>query len=195
MTIKLFTILALVSCSLFSFPQKDEVVGLYDQGEFQKAIDLLEDQRRKGLWKTKRDSVIGYKYLGVMYCANAATMELGRAYFGQLLRVEPQAKISELYVSYSIEKVFEQVREEIKTSFPQLFADSLKDSNNKPKTEMITEKSVPPPKEEQISSSGKSKKLWYTAAVVGTAAGAATLGYFLFATPESKTNTVSIRVD
>src|SRR5690606_18686491 len=52
------------------------------------------------------ERIFAYKYLGVIYAAEADGYPLAETYFYQMLKLAPNAHLSDLYVSSAIENVF-----------------------------------------------------------------------------------------
>jgi len=90
-------------------------------GEFESAIEQLENAARKGYLKSHADSIFAYKHLGVMYAAQYETMEKGKAYMYRLLSIEPSVKILDMYASEMIYMIFRNVQAEyqIRTTDPK----------------------------------------------------------------------------
>ncbi len=89
---------------------------LYHDGDFEKAIALLEPTLKNGRLRTHGDSVFVFKHLGVMYAANADTRERGKYYMLQLLLIEPTARIMDMYASDMIYMIFKNIQEELATT-------------------------------------------------------------------------------
>jgi hypothetical protein len=93
----------------------------YIDGDFDLAIELIEDALKYGGPFTHEDSVFIFKHLGVMHTARYETREKGKQYLLQLLHVEPTAKIMDMYASDMIYMIFKNIRDEFESSRPDLF--------------------------------------------------------------------------
>jgi len=91
----------------------EKVKGLYMEGDFDPAIQFLEDFQKTHRRFTREESLVVYKYLGVMYCADKSTREKGKSYFYKLLEVDHQAKILDLYVSIVVQEIFKSALDEL----------------------------------------------------------------------------------
>jgi hypothetical protein len=100
--------------------------ALYMDGEFEPALEKLEDARRMGLLKTHGDSVFAFKHLGVMYAAKYETQETGKRYMYQLLSIEPSVRILDMYASDMIYMIFKNVQAEYEIRMARPGTDSLK---------------------------------------------------------------------
>lgn len=85
---------------------------LYQNGDFEPAIAILEEALRSRQAPEHRDSVFIYKHLGVMYAANEHTRERGKYFMMQLLTIEPTARIMDMYASDMIYMIFRNIQEE-----------------------------------------------------------------------------------
>ena len=54
-----------------------------------------------------------YKYLGVMYTADQSSREKGKTYFYKLLKIDPGAKILDMYVSIVVQDIFKSTLDEL----------------------------------------------------------------------------------
>src|SRR4051812_15590847 len=72
---------------------------LYQDGEFDQAIGILETALKEKRVVDHSDSVFVFKHLGVMYAANESTRERGKYFMLQLLTIEPTARIMDMYAS------------------------------------------------------------------------------------------------
>ncbi len=95
---------------------REKVQKLYLDGDFDKAIEVLEEFRKTNKKHSRDDSVFIFKHLGVMYAADPANRERGKYFMYQLLNVEPTAKIMDMYASDMIYMIFRNVVEEYQTS-------------------------------------------------------------------------------
>jgi hypothetical protein len=89
---------------------------LYQDGDFEQAIALLESALKEKQVVTHRDSVLAFKHLGVMYAADDITRERGKYFMLQLLTIEPTARIMDMYASDMIYMIFKNIQEEYESS-------------------------------------------------------------------------------
>lgn len=93
----------------------------YIDGDFDLAIELIEDAMKYGGPFSHEDSIFMFKHLGVMHTAKYETREKGKHYLVQLLHVEPTAKLMDMYASDMIYMIFKNLRDEFESSRPDLF--------------------------------------------------------------------------
>lgn len=84
----------------------------YTEGDFDKVRITLQEFSRLNPVHSLEDSIFIAKYLAVVYAANPATREMGRSYMFRLLKLQPTAKIVDLFVSEDIDRIFEKTKEE-----------------------------------------------------------------------------------
>lgn len=89
------------------------VKSYYNDGDFGPAIDLLEEFQRTHPTFAREESLTVYKYLGVMYCADQGTREKGKSYFYKLLKIDPEARILDMYVSIVVQDIFKSTLDEL----------------------------------------------------------------------------------
>ena len=104
----------------------------YLEGDFDLAIELIEDARKYGGPFSHKDSVFIFKHLGVMHAAKYETREKGKHYMVKLLEVEPTAKILDMYASDMIYMIFKNIKDEFEATRPQ-----LAESSGKPKPKAV----------------------------------------------------------
>ncbi|MDB5047874.1 MAG: hypothetical protein JWO30_945 [Fibrobacteres bacterium] len=85
----------------------------YNDGDFDQSIKLLEEFQKTHSKYTREESLMVYKYLGVMYCADQSTREKGKTYFYKLLKIDPEAKILDMYVSIVVQDIFRSTLDEL----------------------------------------------------------------------------------
>jgi tetratricopeptide (TPR) repeat protein len=85
----------------------------YGDGDFDPAIAILEDFQKTNATFSREESLMVYKYLGVMYCADQGSREKGKSYFYKLLKIEPEAKILDMYVSIVVQDIFKGTLDEL----------------------------------------------------------------------------------
>lgn len=89
---------------------------LYLDGEFERAIAILESDLKANVPFDHGDSVFIFKHLGVMFAARYETRERGKMYMHQLLMTEPTAKIMDMYASDMIYMIFKNIQDEFETN-------------------------------------------------------------------------------
>ena len=90
----------------------------YIDGDFDRAVEMLEDAMKYGGPFSHQDSIFIFKHLGVMYAAKYETRENGKHFMLQLLNVEPTAKIMDMYASDMIYMIFKNIQDEFASSKP-----------------------------------------------------------------------------
>ena len=93
-----------------------EVRRLYMEGEFDRAIGLLQSRLGKKGTLEHGDSIFIFKHLGVMYAAQVESVEKGKWFFHKLLIVDTAAKITDMYASDHIYAIFQRISEEASSS-------------------------------------------------------------------------------
>ena len=84
-----------------------KIKNLYNEGEFEKIrISLEAFLKKSGKTSEPKERIFAYKYLGVIYAAEPHGYPLAETYFYQLLKLAPNAHLSDMYVSTAIEEVF-----------------------------------------------------------------------------------------
>jgi hypothetical protein len=89
-----------------------KVRKLYMDGDFDEAIALLEKSMAENKEYSHSDSIFFCKHLGVMYAAKYETREKGKYYMYMLLKVEPTARILDMYASDMIYMIFKNIQDE-----------------------------------------------------------------------------------
>lgn len=84
----------------------------YLDGDFDQALQMLEDAFKSGGTFTHVDSVFALKHMGVMYAAKYETREKGKQFMTILLQAEPTARIMDMYASDMIYMIFKNVQDE-----------------------------------------------------------------------------------
>jgi hypothetical protein len=94
---------------------KPAISKAYFESDFERIVLPLETWRQ-GIAdnKTREDSIFAFKYLSVIYAANAATREKSKSFMFQLLTLAPTIEIIDMYASDEIERIFRSVKQEIK---------------------------------------------------------------------------------
>ncbi len=88
---------------------------LYNNGDFEPVITVLESFTRTHPSFSNSDSVFIAKHLAVVYSANPDTREKGKYYMFRLLELVPSAKLVDMFVSEEVDRIFDKVREEFLT--------------------------------------------------------------------------------
>jgi len=88
----------------------------YLDGDFDEAIEILEDGLKRKPAYSHADSVFIFKHLGVMYAAKYETREKGKLFMHQLLMVEPTARILDMYASDMIYMIFKNIQDEFEAN-------------------------------------------------------------------------------
>ncbi len=156
----------------------------YSEGDFDPAIAILEDFQKTHSQYTREESLMVYKYLGVMYCADNGTREKGKTYFYKLLKIDPDAKILDMYVSIVVQDIFKNTLDELmgQSGYPGgSREDRLSMQDSKPGHETF------PARKDQdrdastgkVSESNNHKMYWWIGGL-GLAAGIAG-GYYVYA--------------
>jgi hypothetical protein len=91
---------------------QQKIHQLYTEGDFEKVLTAIHEFTQTHPTHSQDDSIFIAKYLAVIYAANPATREMGRSYMFRLLKLQPNAKIVDLFVSDEIDRTFEKTKEE-----------------------------------------------------------------------------------
>lgn len=89
-----------------------KVHELYNAGDFDPVIAVLEAFIKKNKTYSQSDSIFIAKHLAVVYSANPVTREKGKYYMFKLLEILPSAKLIDMFVSEEVDRIFDKVREE-----------------------------------------------------------------------------------
>ena len=88
-----------------------KIKSLYNEGELDKMRDVLESFLKKsGKTAQTKEKVFAYKYLGVAYAAQPDGYPVAETYFYQMLKLAPNAHLSDMYVSSEIESLFNRTQ-------------------------------------------------------------------------------------
>ncbi|MDB5047872.1 MAG: hypothetical protein JWO30_943 [Fibrobacteres bacterium] len=188
----LFGILILFSASQGAVAKpldQASVKRLYNDGDFDPAVKLLEDFQKTHSKYTREESLMVYKYLGVMYCADQGTREKGKTYFYKLLKIDPEAKILDMYVSIVVQDIFKGTLDELmgQKGYAAGREDRLTGPGTNPGQEAMparkeTDKDAKP---EKIAAGNNHAAYWWIGGLT-VAAGVAG-GYYLYAQSGSDT--------
>jgi hypothetical protein len=92
--------------------QMNNIKSLYKEGELEKIKASLEDFLKKsGKNAQPIERIFAYKYLGVAYAAEPTGYPVAESYFYQLFKLAPNAHLSDLYVSATVDEVFLKSKE------------------------------------------------------------------------------------
>jgi hypothetical protein len=167
-----------------------EVRRLYQDGDFERAIPIVERALKAGLVRTHRDSVFAFKHLGVMYAASETTRERGKYYMLQLLHIEPTARIMDMYASDMIYMIFRNMQEEFALAQAKLDRAGAHVSGNQAAAR--TEPRPARPKTAEPSREKSSRKAWYWIGAVSVVAGVGIATYILQQEPPSTVHTAQV---
>lgn len=148
-----------------SLDQK-KVHEIYNEGDFEVVITILEDFMARNPAFSFSDSIFVAKHLAVVYCASASTREKGRYYIMRLLELVPTAKLIDMYVSEEVDRIFDKTKEEY------FFSKKADGKNNGPSPESNTH-----------STSFNRPRNW---AIAGTAVAIGAAGYFWYLSTQNK---------
>ncbi len=85
----------------------------FREGELDVVKNLLESfLKNQGATATRDEKIFAFKYLGVIYAANANGKEKAESYFNQLLPLAPNIELADMYVSKNIQSIFDEVKRE-----------------------------------------------------------------------------------
>ncbi len=161
----------------------------YLEGDFDQAIRALDNHLKSKRPMAHQESVFVYKHLGVMYAAQQSTRDKGKFYMHELIKIEPTAKILDMYASDMIHLIFRNVQEEFEVKRARLVP--------VPETTAAVEPAPAPaaPAPAPVASTGntsRNKRTFYLAAAgAGVAVGAFTL-FMVLSSPEPKTKTIQV---
>lgn len=99
---------ALASDSL----EQDRVQRHYNDGNFDAVLDLIGRFRNQNRIYSRDDSIFIAKHLAVVYAANPKSVDKGMFWMNELLKLMPAADLVGMYVSYEIDRIFDNVRKE-----------------------------------------------------------------------------------
>ncbi len=91
---------------------KEAISHAYFEGEFSRILPPLEMYRQSfPSTATKEDSIFVYKYLSVIYAADASTRNKGESCMVQLIKMKPTIELLDLYISDNIASIFKDVKQ------------------------------------------------------------------------------------
>lgn len=163
----------------------------YQEGDFERAIPILESLLKSKKTLNHGDSVFVFKHLGVMYAASETTRERGKYYMLQLLHIEPTARIMDMYASDMIYMIFRNIQEEYSMARAKMNrAESHLASNQNP---VDAKAPQPAPEKEDRAAVRSSNKTYYLIGAVTLMAGVGVAAYVL--TQDQPVTTKSQQVD
>lgn len=157
----------------------------YSEGDFEPAIAMLEEFQKSHADFTREESLMVYKYLGVMYSADQETREKGKNYFYKLLRIDPEAKILDLYVSIVVQDIFKNTLDELMgqkdlAMEPRPQKDAASGAGKQDVAAKRGDQAVPPRSgKPPVLKAEKSHAIYWWTGGLALVAGAAT-GYYLY---------------
>ncbi len=97
-----------------ALPKLDQraIVLEYQEGNFDALIRALEGFQSEHKNFAASDSFFIARYFGVVYSVNPTTRERGKYYFYRMLELNPTADLLDLFVSESIDAIFQRVKKE-----------------------------------------------------------------------------------
>ena len=168
-----------VTAEADSLPQ-GKIHDLYNGGDFEPVIGVLETWIRNHKTYSHSDSVFIAKHLAVVYSANPDTREKGKYYMFRLLELLPSAKLVDMYVSEEVDRIFDRVREEFRTRQHAFGVDTSRiHLPDRPRPDGTQ------PKPE--AGSGKSHALAWSGVAAGCVAAIAAGAWIWYANGESET--------
>lgn len=146
----------------------------YIDGDFDLLISIIEPYlRSQELRSSREERIFAYKYLSVVYAAEASTRSKAESYMFQLLQLAPNIELVDLYASEKVEALFSQVKKDFQAR--QDYSSRFDEYGNSISvTESDRDASKPAPAEhrEKSPSRRRSKWIWLAASGGAVAAGA-----------------------
>ncbi len=105
---------------------KSEIQGLYLAGDFEALVALLENLRYEHRLHDREDSIFIFKYLGVIYGADEGTRKKAESFLYDLLKLDPNANLTDLGVGMNVENIFEKVRRRYEQNYHDTTFDKQK---------------------------------------------------------------------
>jgi hypothetical protein len=157
---------------------KETISNFYFEGNFVKVVEALEHFRDNNPDASKEDMIFVLKHLSVVYASQDETREKAESFMYQLLKLEPNIDLIDMYVSDNIEAIFNKVKERHnRLTPPSGVGGKMAESNES------TSSGKGKPKPEK-----KSKK-WLLWAAGGTALAAGFTAFILFSGEEESQKT------
>ncbi len=150
---------------------RDKIKRMYYEAEFEPVRAALEDFLARRNAPSREDRIFAFKYLSVIYASSEDTRNRAESYMYQLLRLDPDIDLIDLYISENIESIFNTV----KNRFSRM--EQLEPGQTIPHDETASQVaastgSAPVSGTENTSGNTPAKHpwLWYTAGGAGLAA-------------------------
>ncbi len=160
----------------------------FREGELDVVKNLLESfLKNQGSTATRDEKIFAFKYLGVIYAANANGKEKAESYFNQLLPLAPNIELADMYVSKNIQALFDDVkREYLHTQDYATNFDAFGNPKANAKTGVVVKTDKPKTESTSLQSgSGKSHTwMWWVGGITLAAAGT---GAIILATESGST--------
>ena len=87
----------------------------YKGGELEQVKAVLESYiKDRGSKITRDERIFAHKYLGVIHAADPAGRMRAESYFHQLLDLSPHIELADMFVSKSIQGIFDEVKQDYK---------------------------------------------------------------------------------
>lgn len=159
----------------------------YQEGDFESVLKSIEGFWSSQTQKSRSDSLFAFRYLGVVYAANAKTLELGKTYLRQLVETDPKSSITDMYVSDAIYLMFRNELELYRKKHPE--SPSKSAFSEEQGAPIATQNTVNEDKDS--SKVGNKSVIWIAG---GVALAASTVGIFYWSVhgQDSKPNTIKI---
>lgn len=87
----------------------------YKEGNFEAVVRDIDTFRKANPSHSRSDSIFIAKHLAVVYAANPMTVEIGKYWMHQMLRLMPEADLAEMYVNEEIDRIYYKIFTEFKT--------------------------------------------------------------------------------
>ena len=181
---------------------KQRIESVYRNGDIDSVIFYLKQGREKPMFLDRNDSVLAFKYLGIIYASDKDKREKGRYYFNQMLLLDHGASITELLPGESARTAFREVRDEFFELHPDLVrregapptaarpeAAPVRYNDDADTTVMPPSGPLPQPGSKATAEVGsqRSHKVWWWVAGGAVAAGAAAGVVIAVMDPTAKT--------
>ena len=97
-----------------------QLESAYKNGDLDSVVFFIKMGRTLPVFLNRGDSLTAFKYLGIIYSADASTREKGRYYFNQLFRLDAKASITDMLPGENARMTFKEAREEYFELHPNL---------------------------------------------------------------------------
>jgi hypothetical protein len=82
----------------------------YMNGNFETVVARIEDFRKRNPEHTREDSLFIARHLGVVLSADPRTAQAGKYWMHRLLQISPDAELTGMYASETIERTFAKMK-------------------------------------------------------------------------------------